>query len=111
MAMNADCQPPYTASASIPPCSIAPKFEPVLKMPVANERSRLGNHSATAFTQAGKFVASPRPSTNLAIANPTTVVAREWLMAAKLQTITPSARPCLTPMRSSRRPAIGNIKA
>src|SRR5688572_10607082 len=37
-------------------------FVPALKMPVAKARSFFGNHSATAFTAAGKLPASPNPS-------------------------------------------------
>ena len=52
---------------------IAPMFEPELKMPVANARSRRGNHSATVLIAAGKFPASPSPSANRATANPATL--------------------------------------
>ena len=109
--MNAACQPHVTASHIIAPCSMAPKFVPVLKMPVANERWRFGNHSATALTQAGKFVASPRPRRKRASAKPRTVVANEWAIAARLHTSTPIARPLRTPTRSRRRPANGNMAA
>ncbi|HKH44407.1 MAG TPA: hypothetical protein VKM72_07075 [Thermoanaerobaculia bacterium] len=95
--MNVACQPHDTASHIIAPCNIAPKLVPVLKMPVASERWRFGNHSATALTQAGKFVASPRPRRNRASAKPRTVVAKEWAIAATLQTSTPIARPLRTP--------------
>ena len=57
MARNAACQPHVAASAAIGPIIIAPTFVPVLKMPVAKARWRLGNHSATALTHAGKFAA------------------------------------------------------
>ena len=40
---------------------MAPKLEPLLKMPVARARSRLGNHSATVLMEAGKLPASPMP--------------------------------------------------
>ena len=40
---------------------IAPKLDPLLKMPVASARSRLGNHSATVLMDAGKLPASPMP--------------------------------------------------
>ena len=39
-------------------------------MPVAKPRSFVGNHSATAFTAAGKFPASPIPNPILATLNP-----------------------------------------
>jgi hypothetical protein len=35
---------------------------PALKIPVANARSRLGNHSATDLMAAGKLPDSPKPS-------------------------------------------------
>jgi len=41
---------------------IAPVFVPALKMPVANARSFLGNHSATALMAPGKFADSATPS-------------------------------------------------
>ena len=42
--------------------TMAPKFEPALKMAVAKARSRLGNHSATVLIEAGKLPASPMPN-------------------------------------------------
>src|SRR5436305_218961 len=50
-------------------------FEPALKIPVANARSRPGNHSATVLIDAGKLPDSPRPSANLAALNPSARVA------------------------------------
>src|SRR5687768_4844178 len=44
----------------------APRLEPVLKTPNANDRSWGGNHSETAFPEAGKPPPSPSPSKNLA---------------------------------------------
>jgi hypothetical protein len=52
--------------------SSAPMLVPELKIPVANARSRFGNHSATTLMAAGKFPASPRPSTKRAAMNPAT---------------------------------------
>src|SRR3954464_3697270 len=48
---------------------IAPTFVPELNIPVANARSFFGNHSATAFTDAGKLPASPMPKLNRAASN------------------------------------------
>jgi len=56
---------------------MAPKFVPVLRIPVASERWCFGNHSATALTQAGKFVVSPRPRRKRASAKPRTVVEKK----------------------------------
>ena len=49
---------------------MAPIFVPALKIPVANARSFLGNHSATALMLAGNTPASPKPSANRAARNP-----------------------------------------
>jgi len=40
----------------------APTFVPALKIPVANARSRRGNHSAVVLMAAGKLPDSPKPS-------------------------------------------------
>ena len=52
-----------------------PTLVPALKIPVANPRSFLGNHSATVFTAAGKWPASPIPKNMRATLNPTTYFA------------------------------------
>ena len=49
----------------------APTLLPALKIPTASARSRFGNHSATVFTEPGKFPDSPRPSAARAAPNPT----------------------------------------
>src|SRR5258706_11821237 len=49
---------------------IAPTFEPALNIPVANARSRCGNHSAIAFRPAGKFPDLPNPRANRNAVNP-----------------------------------------
>ena len=66
--------------------TIAPMFEPELKMPVASARSRRGNHSAIVLIAAGKLPASPRPSAKRATAKPMTPAASAWLIAARLHT-------------------------
>ena len=50
----------------------APMFVPALKRPVANARSRRGNHSATVLIAAGKFPDSPSPSRNRTNRKPAT---------------------------------------
>src|SRR3954469_10108451 len=50
----------------------APMLVPELKRPVANARSRLGNHSATTLIAAGKFPASPRRRASRAAMKPAT---------------------------------------
>ena len=50
----------------------APMLVPALKSPVANARSRFGNHSATVLIAAGKLPDSPRPSTKRTTMKPAT---------------------------------------
>jgi hypothetical protein len=111
MTMNTQRQLNCVAKRSMPPCPMAAKLVPVLKMPVASERWRLGNHSAIALMHAGKLVASPIPKTKRAAAKPTTDDISAWLMAATLQRVTPSAKPIFTPNLSIRCPAMGNMPA
>ena len=60
---------------------IAPAEAPELKIPVASERSRGGNHSAVALMAAGKLPLSPKPRKNRAKAKPETDWTRAWPMA------------------------------
>src|SRR5580692_5837917 len=46
---------------------MAPTLAPELKIPVANDRARGGNHSAVALIAAGKLPLSPSPRRNRAI--------------------------------------------
>ncbi|MNU05096.1 hypothetical protein D3C72_2497780 [compost metagenome] len=64
---------------------MAPTLAPELKIPVANARCFLGNHSATAFMAAGKLPASATPSPALAIPNPKVLFANACAIAAILQ--------------------------
>src|SRR6185503_15913392 len=64
---------------------IAPTLEPALKIPVANARSRDGNHSATVLIAPGKLPDSPKPSAARATLNPPAVRANACDMAARLQ--------------------------
>src|SRR5260221_2002699 len=50
----------------------APMLVPALNNPVANARSRCGNHSATVLIAAGKLPDSPSPSRNRTTRNPAT---------------------------------------
>src|SRR5580704_121930 len=82
---KAHCQPILKAiHGTARGATVAPTFVPELKMPVARARSFLGNHSATVFTAAGKFPDSPRPSANLAVAKPDTVLTSACPMVARL---------------------------
>lgn len=66
-----DCQPHWTAiHGTINGARIAPTLAPELNIPVANERSFLGNHSAVALIAQGKFPDSPNPNTNRANIKP-----------------------------------------
>src|ERR1035441_3252167 len=82
---NAACQPNLPAiQGTTRIVAVAPTFAPELKIPVATPRCRLGNHSATVLMQAGKFAASPNPSSTRARPNENAVVAAECIMAAAL---------------------------
>src|SRR4028119_1898837 len=70
--MNAHSQPYVMAiHGTVSGATIAPTFEPELKMPVASARSFFGNHSATVLMAAGKLPASPSPSAKRATPKPT----------------------------------------
>src|SRR3954470_16220196 len=106
VAINAACQPHVNAiHGTITGVMTAPTFEPALKIPVANARSRAGNHSATVLIDAGKFPVSPRPSAKRAAANPFAVRASAVDIAAMLHATTDPASPLLVPKRSIIRPA------
>src|SRR4029453_10821881 len=64
--------------------TIAPTFVPALKIPVANARSRAGNHSATVLMDAGKFADSPSPRAKRAALKPAAVRASACAIAAML---------------------------
>ena len=66
---------------------------PELKIPVAKARSRLGNHSATALMEPGKFPASPIPSKPHATAKEATPRAKACPMAASDHQVMASAKP------------------
>src|SRR3546814_12462071 len=73
VSMNADFHPKCNViNVTISGATIAPTEEPELKIPVTYARSFFGNHSATVLIAAGKFAASPSPSTALAMENPAT---------------------------------------
>ncbi len=55
----------FPAMQSTGGATIAPTAAPLLKMPVAVERSSGVNHSLVSFIAAGQFPASPTPSKNL----------------------------------------------
>jgi hypothetical protein len=51
---------------------VGPMLVPELKIPVAVDRSLVGNHSATALIAAGMLPASPSPRKKRAMPNPVT---------------------------------------
>jgi hypothetical protein len=71
--------------------TMTPTLLPELKMPVAKARSRLGNHSLTDLTAAGKLPPSDNPSAARIMPNPKTVRTRPCPMAAALQAMTAMA--------------------
>ena len=74
MATNAQRHPSASAiHGTSSAASTTPTLLPALKTPVASARSRFGNHSATAFTPAGKLPDSPMPRRARATLNPVTV--------------------------------------
>ena len=71
--MNAQSHPQVIViHGTINGVNSAPIFVPELKRPVANARSRFGNHSATTLIAAGKLPASPNPSAMRASMKPAT---------------------------------------
>src|ERR1700719_1548167 len=89
---NAERQPQCEAMrGAISGATIAPTLVPALKIPVAKERSFLGNHSATHLMLAGKTPASPKPSAERAAAKVTKEPAAACAMEARLQKTIASA--------------------
>ena len=85
---KAACQPQVRASqGTTAGATMAPTLVPALKMPVANARSFLGNHSATVLMAAGKLPDSPMPRAKRAKAKPVTLAASACAAAASDQTI------------------------
>src|SRR5256885_987979 len=85
---NAERHPQCEAMrGAISGVTIAPTLVPALKMPVAKERSFLGNHSATHLMLAGNTPASPNPRAERAAAKVMKEPAAAWAMEARLQKI------------------------
>src|SRR4026209_34575 len=77
-----------TISARSGGATTAPMLEPVLKIPKASERSRGGNHSATALPEPGNPPPSPIPRRNRKAPKPKTEETRPvQKFAADHQTI------------------------
>ena len=82
----------------------APSVEPLLKIAIANARSRTGNHSATAFAAPGQLPASPMPSRKRNAESCTTERAAACSVEATVQMPTNSMKPTRVPTRSSTLP-------
>ena len=86
---------------------MAPQLEPLLKMPVARARSRLGNHSATVLMEAGKLPASPMPKAlRIKMCMVSSRPTKALRMPKMDHIISASARPSLVPILSMTQPAI-----
>ena len=83
---------------------IAPMLVPALKRPVAKARSRLGNHSATAFRPAGKLPPSPTPSSIRAAMKPETERTAAWVVLAGGPDQEGDGVAGLAPFQSTNRP-------
>src|SRR5208283_2526556 len=98
--MNAACQLKFnTINGTSSGAKIAPMFVPVLKIPVATERSLGGNHSVKARMAVGKLPDSPRPRAKRAREKPVTVRQSECDMAARLQKTTEKAYALFVPIQ------------
>ena len=75
-----------------------PMAVPALKMPMARARSRMGNHSPTAFTPPVKLPGSNTPSRNRKNENWPTVPAKTWSMLDTDQPDTKRMNPRRVPM-------------
>ncbi len=107
VAMNAARHPHVSAiHGTMIGVMIAPTFEPALKMPVANARSRDGNHSATVLIDAGKVARLAEAEREARDAESGAPSARApCAIADRLQTTIEPANPRRVPKRSMIRPA------
>ena len=80
---------------------------PLLKMPIASARSRLGNHSVTTFTPPEKLPHSPVPIQNRKIEKCQRFDAKTCAPVAADHDRTANVKPVRTPQRSMSIP-IGN---
>ena len=81
-----------------------PTEDPLSKNAVANPRSRLGNHSETAFVAAGQFADSPAPSKKRNPAKLRKPVASEVSIETTEYQTTATVNPRRVPTRSTNRP-------
>src|SRR5690606_14099046 len=111
MAMKATCQLNVVASHTVMNETITPTFVPELNSPVANARSRCGNHIAAALMEAGKLAASATPRKKRTSTKPSTVPTKPCAAAMSDQSTSATARLFLTPQRSIPRPVIEGTAA
>jgi hypothetical protein len=84
---------------------MAPMFEPLLKIPVANALSFFGNHSATVLMDAGKLPDSPTANTlRIIMCIPTNFPTKALPIPANDQMISEKANPNLVPILSMKAP-------
>src|ERR1017187_139148 len=84
--IKAYCHPIFSAiHGTVSGVITAPILVPELKIPVANARSFLGNHSLTVLIAAGKLPASLKPNAERAMPNPNELLAMACPIAARLQ--------------------------
>ena len=88
----------------------APMAVPALIMPIAVERSRAGNHSATALVAAGKPPPSPTPSRKRLSASDPKPLASPWPAHASDQQIMMRTKPRRVPSQSMSAPPPAYIR-
>ena len=93
-----------TGTASAPPRAV-----PALKIPTASARSRIGNHSETAFNPAGKLAGSAAPRRARKNESCSAERAKPWSMFATDQADTKIRKLRRVPSRSTSRPATAYI--
>ena len=94
-----------SGGARMPPTAV-----PALMMPMAVERSRTGNHSATALVAAGNPPPSPTPSNNLLAASMAKLAANPWLAQARDQNTMIDRNPRRVPNASISLPPMMYIR-
>ena len=106
MIINAASQPQFSAiHGTVSGARIAPTLAPELKIPVANDLSFLGKYSAVALMAAGKFPASPKPSTARENIKPITETGTAQFLPSLIRDIMPFPdRNCQCMNDSTNRP-------
>jgi hypothetical protein len=92
------------ANATTGTAITAPIAVPAVKMAVAIERSRVGNHSATVLIADGSVPLSPSPRQKRSTTSPANPIAAACSDAANDHHVIARLIPMRTPMESTRRP-------